>query len=56
MKVDNKIPIPQLARSRSKKQNENNTEIQIEKNGFKTGIRFKIRLKNSRNILRVAIN
>ena len=41
-------------RSRSKKQNE--TGKVIEKDGFKTGIRFRIRLKNSRNILRVAIN
>ena len=30
----------------SKSKNENETKIWIEKDGFKTGIRFKIRLKN----------
>ena len=48
---DGKIPIPHLARPRSKKINENGTKIWIEENGFKSGIRLKIRLENSRNIL-----
>ena len=41
----------QLVKSRSKKQNKNENEMWIEKNCFKPGIRLKIRLKNSRNIL-----
>ena len=52
-KVDDIIPNLQLD-PKAKKQNK--TKIGIEKACFKTGIRLKIRLKNSRNILRVAIN
>ena len=37
--------------SKTKTQNENKTEIWIKKGGFETGIRLKISLKNSRNIL-----
>ena len=47
-----RIQILQLARFRSKKKsNGNETEIWIEKDGFKPGIRLKIRLKYGRNIL-----
>ena len=35
----------------AKKENENETEIWIEKDGFKTGTRLKFRLRNVKNIL-----
>ena len=40
-KTDDRIPILQVARSRSKKLNENGNEIRIEKDGFKPGIRLR---------------
>lgn len=40
-----------ISRSRSKNQSQNKTEIWNEKDGFKPGIRLKIRLKNDRNVL-----
>ena len=43
-KVDDRIL--QLARFRSKKPNENGTEILIKKDGFKPGITPKVRLKH----------
>ena len=42
-------------RSKSQKQNKNKTEIWIKKDDLKTVIRFKIREKNNRNILRVTL-
>ena len=46
-KGDDRIQILQLATSRNKKLNKSKTEIWIEKDDFKPGIRSKISLKNS---------
>ena len=47
-KVDDRIPILQLDPGAK---NKNKAEIKIKEDGFKTGIRLKIRLKDSRNML-----
>ena len=45
-KGDDRIPVPQLARFKSKRPNENVTKIWVKKDGFKSRIRgFMIRLK-----------
>lgn len=50
-KGDDRIPVLQIARFRTKKANGNQSEIFIKKEGFKPESKLKIRLKYGRNIL-----